>query len=60
MKIPKGRARRSAKLGSALGGQAARIARIETCVSPDVNLSAPLAVPGVEVVNLNYDAPSAG
>jgi CRISPR-associated protein Csh2 len=43
-----------------LGQQAGRIARLEVCLSPDVELSAPLAVPGVERVDLNFDAPSAG
>lgn len=43
-----------------LKGQASRIARLEVCQSPDMKLSAELAVPGVEVVNLNFDAPSAG
>lgn len=43
-----------------LTAQALRIARLEVCLSPDVALSAPLTIPGVEVVNLNFDAPSAG
>jgi CRISPR-associated protein Csh2 len=43
-----------------LGQQAARIARLEVCLSPDVTLSAPLTVPGVEQVDLNFDAPNAG
>ncbi len=43
-----------------LGQQAGRIARLEVCLSPDVQLSAPLAVPGVERIDLNFDAPSAG
>jgi CRISPR-associated protein Csh2 len=43
-----------------LGQQAGRIARLEICQSPDVMLSAPLAVPGVEQINLNFDAPGAG
>jgi CRISPR-associated protein Csh2 len=48
------------RLVERLGQQAARISRLEICVSPDVQLSAPLAVPGVEAINLNFDAPSAG
>ena len=43
-----------------LTAQAARIARLEVCVSPDVVLSAPLTLPGVEVVNLNFDVPDVG
>jgi CRISPR-associated protein Csh2 len=43
-----------------LGQQAKRIAKLEVCLSPDVTLSAPLAVPGVERIDLNFDAPSAG
>src|SRR5262249_17949266 len=43
-----------------LGQQAARIARLEVCQSPDIILSAPLSLPGVELVDLNFDAPSAG
>ncbi len=43
-----------------LGQQAARIARLEVCLSPDVTLSAPLEVAGVARVDLNFDAPSAG
>lgn len=40
--------------------QAPRIARLEVCVSPDLVLSAALALPGVEIVNLNFDTPNAG
>jgi CRISPR-associated protein Csh2 len=43
-----------------LGQQARRIARLEVCQSPDVNLSAPLSVPGIERVDLDFDVPSAG
>jgi CRISPR-associated protein Csh2 len=43
-----------------LGQQAARIARLEVCLSPDIVLSAPLNVPGVEKVDLKFDVPSAG
>jgi CRISPR-associated protein Csh2 len=43
-----------------LGQQAKRIARLEVCQSPDVTLSAPLAVPGVDRVDLKFDAPGAG
>jgi CRISPR-associated protein Csh2 len=40
--------------------QAKRIAKLEVCLSPDVKLSAPLSVPGVEQIDLQFDAPSAG
>jgi CRISPR-associated protein Csh2 len=43
-----------------LGQQAKRIERLEVCLSPDVTLSAPLAVPGVERVDLAFDEPTAG
>jgi CRISPR-associated protein Csh2 len=43
-----------------LGQQAPRIARLEVCLSPDVKLSAPLEVPGVERVDLKFDTPKEG
>jgi CRISPR-associated protein Csh2 len=42
-----------------LGQQATRIARLEVCQSPDVTLSAPVTVPGVERVDLGFDARNA-
>src|SRR5262249_880654 len=43
-----------------LGQQARRIARLEVCLSPDLVLSVPLEVPGVERRDLAFDAPGGG
>jgi CRISPR-associated protein Csh2 len=48
------------RLQQRLTEQAARIARLEVCLSPDVALSPALEVPGVQRVDLKFDAPSAG
>jgi CRISPR-associated protein Csh2 len=43
-----------------LGQQAKRIAKLEICLSPDVTLSPPLTVAGVERVDLKFDTPTEG